>query len=189
MLRRVLVATVVLLLTAAAGRADALTVREVIELSKAGLGDSVLLALIEVDRSIFSIDTATLKELKTAGVSDPVIVAMIHSGRESIASKPAEPVPAPESSPQTEAASAPEPAAPPTPAAYAPVPVYAPVPAPEPVAVVIPVYVPVAVVPLHEGERHSVKRPTPDIPPNCLTAQIPIWGFGGTTHPQQRVCH
>ena len=32
-----------------AGRAEALSVRDVIELSKAGLGEEVLLALIEVD--------------------------------------------------------------------------------------------------------------------------------------------
>ena len=61
----------------AAGRAEAVTIRDVIELTKAGLSDQVLLALIEVDRSVFTIDTATLKQLKEAGVSDAVIVALI----------------------------------------------------------------------------------------------------------------
>src|SRR6185503_2903615 len=51
------------------------------ELSKAGLSDQVLIALIEVDRGVFSVDTDTLKKLKNEGVSDPVIVAMIRSGR------------------------------------------------------------------------------------------------------------
>ena len=42
---------------------------------------AVLLALIEVDRSVFTIDTPTLKKLKEAGVSETVIVALIRSGR------------------------------------------------------------------------------------------------------------
>jgi hypothetical protein len=73
-------------------RADALTVRDVIELSKAGLGEETLLALIEVDPSVFPIDTATLKSLKAAGVSERVIVAMVRSAR--LASSPAPDLPA-----------------------------------------------------------------------------------------------
>ncbi len=61
--------------------ASALTVRDVIELTRAGLGEDVILALIEVDSSVFPIDTATLKRLKDAGVSERVIVAMVRSGR------------------------------------------------------------------------------------------------------------
>ena len=41
----------------------------------------MLLALIEVDRSVFTIDTPALKQLKEAGVTDAVIVALIRSGR------------------------------------------------------------------------------------------------------------
>src|SRR5262245_6796141 len=62
-------------------RADALTLRDVLELTRAGLGDDVLIALIEVDRPVFPVDTETLKTLKEAGVSQKVIVAMIKSGR------------------------------------------------------------------------------------------------------------
>lgn len=62
-------------------RAYALTVRDVVELSRAGLGEETLLALIEVDPSVFPIDTATLKSLKAAGVSERVIVAMVRSAR------------------------------------------------------------------------------------------------------------
>jgi hypothetical protein len=61
--------------------ASALTVRDVVELTRAGLGEDILLALIEVDPSVFPIDTETLKMLKEAGVSQRVIVAMIRSGR------------------------------------------------------------------------------------------------------------
>lgn len=69
-------------IAALAGTAEALTIRDVIELTRAGLGDEVLLALIDVDRSIYAIDTATLKQLKKAGVSERVIVALVRSGRE-----------------------------------------------------------------------------------------------------------
>lgn len=61
--------------------ASALTVRDVVELTRAGLGEETLLALIEVDPSVFPIDAASLKVLKTAGVSERVIIAMIRSGR------------------------------------------------------------------------------------------------------------
>jgi hypothetical protein len=63
-------------------RADALTFRDVIELTRAGLGEEVLLALIEVDRSVFPIDAASIKQLKDAGVSERVILAMVRSARE-----------------------------------------------------------------------------------------------------------
>ena len=63
------------------GSAEALSVRDILELSRAGLGDDVLLALIEVDPSVFPIDAATLKTLKGAGVSERVIVAMVRSAR------------------------------------------------------------------------------------------------------------
>jgi hypothetical protein len=191
MLRRALVGTVVLLLTAAAGRADALTVRDIVELSKAGLSDSVLLTLIDVERSVFSIDTATLKQLKAAGVSDAVIVAMIRSGREPQAAEPAEPVapePQPAGQPAAEPAAEtdqPSESAPPAQSAPSSEPAQAPYAFP----VLIPVYVAVPVVPLHGTTRRAAKEVPTDVPPNCLTAQIPIWGFGGKTQPQQRVCH
>ncbi len=61
--------------------AEAITVRDVVELTRAGLGEDTLLALIDVDPSVFPIDAATMTSLKTAGVSERVIVAMIRSGR------------------------------------------------------------------------------------------------------------
>src|SRR6187549_1968427 len=85
----------------AAGRAEAVTIRDVIELTKAGLSEPVLLALIEVDRGVFTIDTPTLKLLKDAGVTDPVIVALIRSGRTPPPPEPA-PVPVPETRPAPE---------------------------------------------------------------------------------------
>ena len=71
----------VLLLPVSASRADALTIRDIVELTKAGLGEDVLMALIEVDRTVFAIDRETITSLKQAGVSERIIVAMIRSGR------------------------------------------------------------------------------------------------------------
>ena len=62
--------------------AEALSLRDIVELSRAGLGDDVLLALVEVNRGVYAIDSETLKRLKAAGVSDRVIVALVRSGRE-----------------------------------------------------------------------------------------------------------
>src|SRR5262252_5949888 len=101
-MQRSLIAVFAVVLSLAAGRAEALTVRDVIELSKAGLSDSVLLALIDVDRSVFSIDTATLKQLKSAGVSDAVVVAMIKSGRDRVEGVQAMPPVAQEPAPMPE---------------------------------------------------------------------------------------
>jgi hypothetical protein len=78
-------------LAATAQPAQAITIRDVIELSRAGLADDVLVALIEVDGGVYPTDTETLKTLKDAGVSDRVMIAMIRSGRE----RRVEPVPAP----------------------------------------------------------------------------------------------
>jgi hypothetical protein len=68
--------------------AEALTVRDVIELSKSGVSDQVLLALIEADHRVYTLDTAALKEMKDAGVSEQVVIAMIRAGR----TRPAPPV-------------------------------------------------------------------------------------------------
>jgi len=77
-------------------RAEALTVRDVVELTRAGLGEEVLLALIEVDRSIFPIDAATIKQLKANGVTERVIAAMVRSGRETPPPDPIATEPAPQ---------------------------------------------------------------------------------------------
>ena len=180
MLRR----TVFALLTAvalAAGRAEAVTIRDLIELTKAGLSDDVLLALIEVDRRVFSIDTATLKQLKEAGVSDQVIVALIKSGRQR---------------PEPLAAPAPEPA--PVPREREPEVIVIdhrdpPSPAPQPVAypVAVPVYYPVAspsrrfhdtVTTILPTDQGLVKARLP-VPPNCIRAEPVFWGFGGKLRP------
>ena len=74
----VLMASVVCFVPA---KADAITLKEIVQLSRAGLADDVLLALIEVDQRVFAIDPETLTMLKEAGVSERVIIAIVKSGR------------------------------------------------------------------------------------------------------------
>jgi len=172
-----------------AGRAEALSVRDVIELSKAGLGDEVLLALIEVDPSIFAIDAPTLKQLKAAGVSDRVIVAMIKSGR----TPKAEVVPAaadPQPAPASEARSR-EPEVIVIDHHDAPAPAPAPAPPPVTYPVAVPVYVPVVTDAYRQRDRVEtvlqtdqgyVKARVP-VAPNCVKAEPVYWGFGGKLRP------
>jgi hypothetical protein len=159
-----------------AGRAEAVTVRDLIELSKAGLGDDVLIALIEVDHSVFTIDAATLKQLKAGGVSEPVIVALIRSGR---TARP-EPLSAPVQEP------APEPREP-----QVVVIDHHDAPAPAPYPVAVPVYVPVyptprlqdrSVTTILNTDQGLVKARVP-VPANCVKAEPVYWGFGGKLRP------
>jgi hypothetical protein len=68
--------------------ASALTVQEVVALSKAGVSDEVLLALIDRDKTIFAIGSEQLMTLKRENVSEKLVLAMLRSGRQ-------EPPPAP----------------------------------------------------------------------------------------------
>jgi hypothetical protein len=79
---------------------ETVTIRDIVELSKAGLKEEVLLALIEVHRPVFPLDAVTLKNLKDSGVAPNVIIAMIRSGRElPRAAAAEEPAPAPVQAP------------------------------------------------------------------------------------------
>jgi hypothetical protein len=186
--RRVLMA-IVLLLTVAAS-AQAVTVRDIITLTKAGLGDEVLLALIEVDGGVFNVDAETLTRLKAAGVSEVVIVALVRSGR----TRPAiaEPTPQPFAPVQAE----------PTPPQ-----IYYVQPPPlaevvREVAVPVPVYVPVpGGYRGHRGRQapskvdsvqpsitapQAIQGPTrflTDTPPPPAGREPVYWGWGGKLRP------
>jgi hypothetical protein len=62
--------------------ASAVTVDEIVALSRAGVSDTVILALIDRDKTIFTIEPDQLVALKAQGLSEPVILAMLKSGRE-----------------------------------------------------------------------------------------------------------
>lgn len=54
-----------------------MTKQDIIELSKAGISDSVILNLMDYNGSLFRINTRDVIDLKNAGVSDRVITAMM----------------------------------------------------------------------------------------------------------------
>lgn len=173
---KIVVLTLTVLMGPAIGKAYAVTIRDLVELSKEGVSDAVLVALIETDGSRFRLTPDDIRSVRAQGLSDAVIVAMIRTrpaaapSRDGVvAEMPAEPA---------------EPA--PLPVAIAPV---APAPVvvqtppvtvsqtvvqrveversrPQPEAVYVPVYVPVRVKPVEE------KKPEPV-----------YWGWGGKRRP------
>jgi hypothetical protein len=180
---RVALAFAVLLLAGTVGRADALTIRDVIELTKAGISEEVLLALIDVDGGVYANDAATLKTLKEAGVSDRVMVALVRSGRERRVPDPPPPAP-----PQEEETAVPPPV----------VVIEHREPEVQQVVVPVPVYVPVytgrprsrqsgdanygsrpvesTYVPFQSGQPAVRPSPQPQAAPT-------YWGFGGKLRP------
>ena len=163
--------------------ASALTVRDVVELTRAGLGEDVILALIEVAPSVFPVDTATLKMLRQAGVSQRVIVAMVRSGRTQppASSEPAAPVVIEEA---------------PAPAPQVIVIDHHDAPVVREVPVAVPIYVPVPVSnrrvhvedrvshvpdPVDAALRQEVRDGRTQIE-HTRSSQV-LWGFGGQLRP------
>jgi hypothetical protein len=62
-------------------RLQAITLEDVVELSRVGVGDVVLVELIEIDENTYQLPPARLRALKLAGVSDRVLLALLRSGR------------------------------------------------------------------------------------------------------------
>src|SRR5579863_10267541 len=77
--------TALLLLALLPAAVSAVSVDQIVALSQAGVSDEVLLALIDRDKSVFTIEPEQLVALKRAGVSQQVVLAMLRSGRQPIA--------------------------------------------------------------------------------------------------------
>jgi hypothetical protein len=69
------------LLVALSGTASAVTVDQIVALTKAGVSESLILALIERDKTVFTIEPEQLVKLQRDGVREAVILAMLKSGR------------------------------------------------------------------------------------------------------------
>jgi hypothetical protein len=137
-LRTLLFLAVILLIPASA---SAVTVHDIIALTKAGLADDILVELIDSDRTVFTLDKEQILELKKAGVSKAVLLKMLRTRREFQA-------PSPEAAPVTTEVPNPQPELALTPAK----------PAEPATAVVVPqvyYYVPFSIwgVPTHPGLR------------------------------------
>jgi hypothetical protein len=61
---------------------SAVTVDQVLALKRAGVTDTVVLALIDRDRTVFAIEPEQIIALQRDGLSEAVILAMLRSGRE-----------------------------------------------------------------------------------------------------------
>jgi hypothetical protein len=73
-------AIALLWLAVMAAPAVAASTRDLVALSKAGLGDDVLVALVESDDTVYDLDGPQIVELRREGLSERVIVAMIRNG-------------------------------------------------------------------------------------------------------------
>ena len=106
--RPFIVAAIVLLglLGPAVSRAFAVTIRDLVALSREGVTDPVLVALIETDGSRFVLTADDIRDLRQQGLSDTVIVAMIRTARTPVV-QPAAPVAL---EPAAETIAAPQPA-------------------------------------------------------------------------------
>jgi len=69
-----------LLLAPTPARADELTLRDVIELHRAGLGEDLLIAVIDADAGPFRLSFADIQDLKSDGLSERVIAALVRTG-------------------------------------------------------------------------------------------------------------
>jgi hypothetical protein len=112
MIGRVLPVIIAVVLVAPAN-ARAVTIDDIVALSNAGVTDSILVAVIDADQTVFDLTPQQILELKQAGVSDNVVVKMVGTSREFegrpmrreapslviIGEKPAEKTPSPEPPP------------------------------------------------------------------------------------------
>jgi len=81
MIRRVVMLGCLSVLLLAPRAASAITVDQVVALAKSGVTDTVILALIDRDRSVFAIEPEQITALQRDGLSEAVILAMLKSGR------------------------------------------------------------------------------------------------------------
>jgi hypothetical protein len=69
------------LLALAPGAASAVTLDQIVTLTKSGVSEPIILALIDRDKTVFTIEPEQLVALQRDGVSEKVILAMLKSGR------------------------------------------------------------------------------------------------------------
>jgi hypothetical protein len=72
----------VLMLTLVPIMASAASIEDILRLTGAGVSEEVILAVIERDKTIFSLGSDDLVTLRARGVSERVLLAMLKSGRD-----------------------------------------------------------------------------------------------------------
>jgi hypothetical protein len=76
--------------------AEAVTIRDIVELTKAGLSDDIIVALIDADRTVFVLDAKQIVELRDAGVSEKVLLVMLESRQRYAQGTPSAEIPPPQ---------------------------------------------------------------------------------------------
>ena len=88
----------VVLLGCVPATASAVTIDEVVALSKSGVSEQVIVAVIERDQTLFTLSPTLIMKLQREGLSDRILLALIKSGRANeppVPASPVEPVAAP----------------------------------------------------------------------------------------------
>lgn len=80
MTRLLAAVALVLLLAPRSASAGDLTLRDVLELHRSGLGDELLVAVIDADGGPFQLTMADIFDLRTDGLSERVIAALVRTG-------------------------------------------------------------------------------------------------------------
>ena len=62
-----------------AAPAQAVSLRDLVDLSKQGLSDDLLIALVEAEKSVFHLSAADLKSLKAQGLSDRLLIHLLQT--------------------------------------------------------------------------------------------------------------
>lgn len=62
-----------------ASRAEAVSLRDLIDLAKQGMSDDLLIALVEAEKSVFHLTAADLKDLKSQGLSDRLLIHLLQT--------------------------------------------------------------------------------------------------------------
>jgi len=135
--------------------AEAVTLRDLVDLSKQGLSDDLLIALVDAEKSVFHLSAAEVRSLKAQGLSDRLLIHLLQTPSLR---------PAPE--PRLHLAHA-------TPTRSAPAAVERVVVIDRVEHVAVPVYVP---VPVRARRDRDDDRDDSDAPPV-------YWGYGGELRP------
>src|SRR5262245_8711140 len=81
-MRSLTTATLLLVLALVPSAASAVTLEQIVSLSKSGVSEPIILALIDRDKTVFTIEPEQLVQLRRDGLSETIILAMLKSGRE-----------------------------------------------------------------------------------------------------------
>jgi len=80
--RTLVLAATILACTLTPSAASAVTLDEVTALARAGVTDTIILALIDRDKTVFTIEPGQIVKLQRDGLSEAVILALLKSGRD-----------------------------------------------------------------------------------------------------------